>query len=207
MKELDKDLLAEVGKITGIENGAKLKCVAGAIYATVFLGKMPIKEDLADFLGVSKRVVMETIHEVSIYPLATRMSLEGLYISTEEEPVERTIARKYLATMFDPDLIESTKEYIGYDTILEYLWQIADGSEDSINDYIRSRFESGLKIRKKLQAFALLVYQHNQELASSSYGYICEVLANDVRRARNEAMQNNSAKKAKKRLKEMMSSK
>ena len=204
MKTYSEDLYQEVKELTGLDDKYKLHCITGAVYATVFLGKMPIKEDLAAFLGASKRAVMAMTHEMSIYPLATICSLRGLYIGTEEEPYTRKIAREYLAKKFDPELVISTKEYIGYDIMLEYLWQVANGAEESINDYIRSRFEPGFKIRNKLQAFALLVYRADDDMALSDYGYVAEVLADGVRRARYKAAQNSSASKAKKRLEKMI---
>lgn len=206
MKSYSEDLLKTVGELTGINDDSKLHCITGAVYATVFLGKMPIKEDLANFLGVSKRTVMATIREASVYPLAATCSLRGLYIGTEEEPYTRAVAREYLAKKFDPESIVTVKEYVGYDITLEYLWQVADGAEESIDDYIRSRFEPGFKIKSKLQAFALLVYQSDADMALSDYAYVIKVLAEGVRRAYNEALENGSANKAKKRLRDFIKS-
>lgn len=204
MKNYSEDLYYEVKVLTGFDDDHKLHCVTGAIYATVFLGKMPIKEDLAAYLGVSKRAVMAMQREVSIYPLATICSLHGLYVGTEEEPFTRAVAREYLATMFDPKMVATAKEYIGYDVALEYLWQVAGGAEESVDDYVRMRFEPGFKIKDKLQAFSLLVYQYNDEMALSSYAYVIEVLADGVRRARDQAAKNASANNAKKRLQKLI---
>ncbi|MBR3323999.1 hypothetical protein IKG24_00450 [Candidatus Saccharibacteria bacterium] len=204
MKDFSEDLLAGVRQLTGFD-GDKLKCVTGAICTTVFLGKMPIKEDLADYLGVSKRVVMDLLRDVSIYPFATMMSLRGLYFGPMEEPLERMVARAYLGAMFDSRSVETAKVYAGYDITLEYLWRVAEGDNESIDDYIEGRFESGLKIPKKLQSFALLIYQQNRhlDLLSSNYSYVCEYLADGTRRARNQTL-SSSAKNAKTRLERML---
>lgn len=203
MREFDNDLLLEVKRLTEFE-GDKLRCVTGAVYATVFLGKMPIKEDLATYLGVSKRMVMDTLKGVPIYSLATKMALSGLYINAEQEPIERIIAREFLASMIDPNDIETAKEYIGFDIALEYLWRIVDSADDTISEYVRSRFEPGLKIPSRLQAFALVVYKDNPHFVSSDYEYIFDRLSDGAWFAREKRLCDGSVNNAKARLATMI---
>ncbi len=142
-----------------------------------------------------------------VYPLATEMLTRGLYLESDEEPLERIIARIFLQTMFLPQTVQTLDAFIGFNVVLEYLWTVVAGSCDSIDEFISVRFEIYNRIPEKVQAFCDLIYKQNdhlKKLRSPSMFFICEYLADGVRRARNQAMRNGSAKIAKERLSKLL---
>jgi len=84
---------------------------------------------------------------------------------------------------------------------------VVDGSEDTIDEFVQCRFDPDARAKSKIQAFAALIYQQNphiKPLHSPDYYYICEYLADGVRKARNQAIKNGSAKKAKSRIEKIL---
>jgi len=57
-QNFDKELMGHICSITGLV-GDELYCLTGVVYATAFIGKMPTKDDLANYLGVSRRANVE----------------------------------------------------------------------------------------------------------------------------------------------------
>ena len=238
-QNFDEELMERIRSITGL-SGNELYCLTGTVYATVFLGKIPTKEDLATYLGISSRTTTDILQSAIrtavgnlteqrpltkwmdkyfdvlgprpavtevIYPLATELVSEGLFFDSDIEPTSRFIARIFLQAFFDTPSVQTLQEFVGYNTILEYLWAVVDGTNESIDDFISCRFDPNARTVSKIQAFTALVYQQNPHIKpiySPDYHYICEYLADNARKARNQAIKNGSAKKAKTRVERMI---
>lgn len=161
----------------------------------------PLAEWFGDYLTLSGP--RPTIVEV-VYPLATELISRGLFFDHDEESTDRLIARVFLSTMFAKQSVQSFEEFVGYNTVLEYLWQVVTGSEDTVDEFIKVRFEPDFAIVAKIQAFCYLIYEQNPHLkelkVSPDYYDICEYLAKAVIGAKIKALKNGSAANAKERL-------
>ena len=237
MNKIDQELFNEVRSVTGLTDESLL-CVAGTVYTTIFIGKIPSKDDLSAYLGYSKRTITRLLHELTsncvkldnetiladwlrpylmtldrprldqvIYPLATNFVITGIYIGKGEEPFERAMARSYLQTLFFPQTVQEYETFAGLNILLEYLWTIACGSDESIDDFCHSRFETGFYASAKANQFIDLIYDKNPHLSQlaecKTYSAMANYLTEGLKKSRVHFKERGSAKIAKERLKNM----
>ncbi|MBQ3292979.1 hypothetical protein IJG93_01555 [Candidatus Saccharibacteria bacterium] len=111
---IDRELFEEVRTTTGLTH-ERLFCVAGTVYATIFIGKIPNREELSAYLGCSKKIIGRALREVA----ASVVKVRG-----ETTPLSDWLC-PYLMSLDRPDIAQviyplaanfvSTGTYIGKD--------------------------------------------------------------------------------------------
>ncbi len=128
-EDFDRELCKTLAKITGLINSPEaLNCVVGTVYATVFLGVFPHRDDLSNYLELPKGVLnrflgcgVKTAVKIGsnysqwmekemlpkpttteyIYPLATKAVASGLYFGDGDEWQQEPASRMVARTFLD----------------------------------------------------------------------------------------------------------
>lgn len=138
-----------------------------------------------------------------LYPLATELVNRGLYLETEDESFTRFIARSFLGELLMPQRIQTKSLFVGYNIVLEYLWQVVEAGvpDESIENFVKVRYERFNRAIAKVEDFCEVFYHCNQHLFESpDMHLITAYLAEHVLEARKIVFMNGSAQKAKERL-------
>lgn len=138
-----------------------------------------------------------------IYPLATKLISDGLYLDTKEESMTRFIARSFLETFLVPQRIKTKDLFIGYNIMLEYLWQVVESGEvQGIERFVEVRYERINKSLRKTEEFCKQVYDTNLHIFDDpDLIQVTEYLATHALEAMSRCQANGSAKLAKQRIK------
>lgn len=229
----DEDMVATVAEITGL-SGEQLEMVVGTVYATVFLGAFPGKDDLAAYLSCTTARVNELWKKISeeaaesrsaywqwmgpemilprpgvaeyIYPIAAECIARGLFFGVGEESIERLMARTMLEAYLPSQTVKSKDLFIGYNILLEYLWQHVQGDEEDIDRFIEVRYQYFYHATKKLQKLCQLIVELNphqfdlDSLEEDVYRQVSTALAKAACNGRDKAIANGSARIGKARL-------
>lgn len=203
----DETVKEIVQNITGLSGNA-LDCVTGAAMATVFLGKVPVKTDLAAYLGTGKKTLCQVLRVVAeygyssdhpqfrewlgpyapvdrikptamIYAISAELVMQGLIFDREETP-ERQQAREFLSLLFAPQAIQSAAQFTGMSIMLEFLESKLMGTVgETIENFVSIRFSTERKPLDKVQAFCDLICEYNPHIAEKAHG---EDYSNVIRR-------------------------
>ena len=218
---IDRELFEEVRTTTGLTDES-LFCVAGTVYTTIFIGKIPNREELSAYLGCSKKTIGRALREVA----ASVVKVRG-----ETTPLSDWLC-PYLMSLDRPDIAQviyplaadfvSTGTYIGKDeepferAIARYYLQIFFFPQ-MVQDYetfagynlllCQSHFETSFGASSKVKAFLELVYQKNPHLyrivEEDAFTSITNYMAGELKKVRGSFKDRGSAKIAKERLKAM----
>lgn len=218
-RDFDDFLRDRMAEITGLDDCPDvLDCITGAVYATVFVGAYPHKDDLSTYLelpsGILNKFLRRAVEIAShaqstfsewmgeempsdkpkvteyIYPLAAEAIADGLYFGyrDEDEPASRIVARTFLSHLCPPQAIKTKDLFIGYNVVLEYLWQSTcgsltnDPSTEDIHEFCRKRYKYLPNIYAKISDFSELLIQNNETMFSADQGYreICEKMVKSL---------------------------
>ena len=91
-------LLREIHKITGLE-GELLSTLAGTVYATAFIGKMPNHKDTAAYLGLSDKTAIRLLKQ------AVEKAIGGV-LPGEEGPLTKWYGEYYDFKVASPSVLE-----------------------------------------------------------------------------------------------------
>lgn len=152
-KDFDKSSCKAVSITMGnIRDEEAFFGLLGTVVATAIVGKIPSREDRASFVGTSEsklaRLVKSAVDDAyhngelkkwfgnytvgcptanaAIYALAAQIVSRGFYCGDGNEPISRRVAREFLNKYFEPQQVQNTESFLGYQMILEYLWYVVD---------------------------------------------------------------------------------
>lgn len=156
----DEKIVASVAAATGLE-GDDLDFLTGVVVATATMGKIPVKNDLALFLGMS-RTEMEKTGQICIQkaweqgtlrqwadncfeetilpkPNSVYIALAATVIASGEfrdwggdkEPVERALARRFLSSRMFVQRVNCKALLCGYLATIEFLWFMGRTGDDA----------------------------------------------------------------------------
>ncbi len=201
-ENLNKVAMKAIAEVTGLKNGAELRCLTGSAIATAIVGRVPSKTDRAMYLGTSKERLDANIHAgikeawdngclrdwygvhllmrpsqtQLLYSLATQLIANGIVTADEKgEPTSHRLAREFLNGHFYPQDIISAAEFQGYNMVLEYLWLYAEQEDNytSFTRFVGYRYDN--LPCSRATAFCNLVGEHTKSSRCGMVG-ICEEL-------------------------------
>ncbi len=218
-RDYDDFLRDRMAEITGLDDCPDvLDCITGVVYATVFIGSYPCKDDLGAYLELPGGILNKFLRRATeiashaqsvfsewmgeempsdkpkvteyIYPLAAEAVADGLYFGRkgEEEPVTRIVVRTFLSHLCPPQAIKTKDLFIGYNVVLEYLWQSTcgtltdDPSMEDIHEFCRKRYKYLPNIYAKINDFSELLIQNNESMFSADQGYkeVCDAMVKSL---------------------------
>ncbi|MBQ3352312.1 hypothetical protein IJG91_01445 [Candidatus Saccharibacteria bacterium] len=191
-RDYNEEVKQVIRELTGMTDDI-LDCVTGAIYATVFLGAFPGKDDLMEYLGTNRSTMEKLLREAAdtaidsnspywdwmgpdiilprpgvaeyIYPLATEMVARGLWLEGKEEPTERLVARTFLEAFCPSTKVKNKDLFQGYNIVLDYLHFVQDESEEiRIGKFIGLRYEYMPRAAAKVEQICLTLAQANPHI-------------------------------------------
>lgn len=160
--------LRTVAHATGLM-GQALNLLTGAALITATLGKVPVKKDLAFYVGETERdldrlsktaldtawlnkefriwnggglgMTSDGIRPQNLYyALATELISRGAFRRTDHDDVEYNLARDFLNNYIHSSDINTRALFAGYTICLEYLTTQARGMEINLHHFIRLRY-------------------------------------------------------------------
>ena len=186
-KDFDETVVAAISELTEL-SGDTLNCLTGTVMATAFLGRIPVRSDLAAYLDTSRKTVDQVLQLAAtqlyekegfrhwmrgygtdhlrptevVYMITTEMVSKGLYLDAYNEPPERTFARDFLNMFFIAPGVDNKRIYAGYTILLDYFWARQEG--ECIEHFARVRFPEETKPLEKVEAFLEVIYEYNTHL-------------------------------------------
>ena len=180
MRNFDERFTVPISKLTMLK-GKQLRLLTGAALATATIGKVPVKTDLAFYLGITERE-LDTLSKAAVeaawekswnlrsllaeefddapkvqelyYILAAYLISNGIFLEEDRESLEHLQARCFLSQV--PLAKISTRAiFDGYIITLEYLWWIARCKDETttLSSFITMRYGKRSTVNQHIADF------------------------------------------------------